>query len=64
MNVSFKFENCTISVPTLVAACDGCPQQSALDEETDHRRKIPIDSVMRGCVNEGCSNHSGGYATP
>ena len=64
MNVSFKVENCSISVPTLVAACDGCPQQPVLDEERDYRRKVPIDSVMRGCVNEGCANHSGGYANP
>ena len=47
MNVSFKVENCSISIPTLVAACDGCPQQPALDEEGDYRRKVPIDSVRR-----------------
>ena len=44
--------------------CNGGPQQPALDGEGDYRRKVPIDSVMRGCVNEGCANHSGGYANP
>ena len=36
-----------ISVHALVAACNGCPQQPALDGEGDYRRKVPIDSVRR-----------------
>jgi len=39
-----------------VAACDGCPQQPALDGEGDYRRKVPIDSVMRGFSHRAGAN--------
>ena len=65
MNVSFKVEIVPSQYLHLLQLVMVVPSsQPWMKKEIIEGRLVPIDSVMRGCVNEGCANHSGGYANP